>query len=67
LVEGVLDDRQRLSALNELHFGHRGHQSSRYAITVPRGTREQQSPSGAIIATGTGSTDGRSPLPRIAA
>lgn len=56
MVEGVLDDGQRLVALNELYFGNRGHQSSRYAITVPGGDHEQQSSSGIIIATGTGST-----------
>lgn len=56
MVEGVLDDGQRLVALNELYFGDRGHQSSRYAITVPGGANEEQSSSGIIIATGTGST-----------
>lgn len=37
-------------------FGNRGHQASRYAITVPGSAQEQQSSSGIIIATGTGST-----------
>ncbi|CAO1654016.1 NAD(+)/NADH kinase [Salinibacterium sp. NYA9b] len=56
MVEGILDDGQRLVALNELYFGNRGHQSARYAITLPNGAREEQSSSGIIIATGTGST-----------
>ena len=56
MVEGILDDGQRLVALNELYIGDDGHQSSRYLVTVPGGGSEHQSSSGIIVATGTGST-----------
>lgn len=56
MVQGSLDDGQRLLALNELYVGDEGHQSSRYTLTVPGGASERQSSSGVIVATGTGST-----------
>lgn len=55
MVEALLDDGQRLLALNEVFVGHRTHQSARYRIV--RGNREErQSSSGLIVTTGTGST-----------
>jgi len=56
MVQGTLDDGQKLIALNELYVGDDGHQSSRYVVTTPAGETERQSSSGVIIATGTGST-----------
>ncbi len=53
MVQVLLDDGQRLLALNELFLGHRSHQSARYRICV-RGQEERHSSSGAIVATGTG-------------
>ncbi len=55
MVEAVLDDGQRLIALNELFVGHASHQSARYDIACG-GMSEAHSSSGVIIATGTGST-----------
>jgi NAD kinase len=55
MVEAVLDDGQRLLALNEIFLGHRTHQSARYRISFA-GIEERHSSSGVIIATGTGST-----------
>ncbi|GBE23760.1 inorganic polyphosphate/ATP-NAD kinase [bacterium BMS3Bbin02] len=55
MVEARLDDGQRLVALNEIYIGHESHQSSRYILHV-NGNSEQQSSSGIIVATGTGST-----------
>jgi NAD kinase len=55
MVEAVLDDGQRLVALNEIFVGHASHQSARYDLRV--GDRhERQSSSGLIVATGTGQT-----------
>lgn len=55
MVEAVLDDGQRLLALNEIFIGHTTHQSARY--TVRHCSRsERQSSSGLIVATGTGAT-----------
>jgi hypothetical protein len=59
MVEGALDDGQRLLALNELYVGHRTHQSARYRIAQDDAVarmEERQSSSGVIVATGTGST-----------
>ncbi|MFT4028729.1 MAG: hypothetical protein QM675_02545 [Protaetiibacter sp.] len=56
MAEVVLDDGQRLVALNDLYLGDAGHQSSRYTLTVPSGADERQSSSGIIVGTGTGST-----------
>ncbi|MET1112140.1 MAG: hypothetical protein ABWX67_11500 [Allosphingosinicella sp.] len=55
MVEARLDGGERLLALNEIFVGHRSHQSARYEIAIG-GTREYQSSSGLIAATGTGAT-----------
>jgi NAD kinase len=55
MAQAVLDDGQRLLALNEVFVGHRTHQSARYRITV-EGASEPQSSSGLIVTTGTGAT-----------
>ncbi|WP_033338209.1 NAD(+)/NADH kinase [Catenuloplanes japonicus] len=56
MVAARLDDGQELFGLNEIYIGHAGHQSARYILTTPDGTRERQSSSGLIIGTGTGAT-----------
>jgi hypothetical protein len=55
MVEAVLDDGQRLLALNEVFVGHQSHQSARYTIGFA-GASERQSSSGMIVSTGTGAT-----------
>jgi hypothetical protein len=55
MVEAVLDDGQRLLALNEVFVGHASHQSARYTIGYG-GASERQSSSGMIVSTGTGAT-----------
>ena len=55
MVEAVLDDGQRVLALNEVFLGHRSHQSARYLIRCP-GAEERQSSSGVVVTTGTGAT-----------
>jgi hypothetical protein len=55
MVEAVLDDGQRVLALNEVFVGHRSHQSARYLIRCPSGS-EHQSSSGIVVTTGTGAT-----------
>lgn len=55
MVEALLDDGQRLVALNEVFVGHRSHQSARYRLTWD-GETERHSSSGLITATGTGAT-----------
>jgi len=55
MVESVLDDGQRLLALNEIFIGHSSHQSARYDIDAD-GKHEFQSSSGLIVASGTGAT-----------
>jgi hypothetical protein len=55
MVEAVLDDGQRLVALNEIFVGHPSHQSARYRLRV-HGAEERQSSSGVIVSTGTGAT-----------
>lgn len=51
----ALDDGRTLNALNEIFIGHRSHQSARYHLCF--GDREEdQSSSGVIVSTGTGST-----------
>jgi hypothetical protein len=55
MVEAVLDDGQRVLALNEVFLGHRSHQSARYLIRCPGGS-EHQSSSGIVVTTGTGAT-----------
>jgi NAD kinase len=56
MVEVVLDDGQRLRALNEIYLGHRTHQSARYVIAAPGRGEERHSSSGVVVATGTGAT-----------
>jgi hypothetical protein len=55
MVEAMLDDGQRVLALNEVFVGHRSHQSARYLIRCPAGS-EHQSSSGIVVTTGTGAT-----------
>lgn len=55
MVEGLLDDGQRICALNELFVGHQSHQSARYVVDVG-GRQERQSSSGLLVGTGTGAT-----------
>ena len=55
MVEAVLDDGQRVLALNEVFLGHQSHQSARYLIRCPDG-EEHQSSSGIVVTTGTGAT-----------
>jgi hypothetical protein len=55
MVEAVLDDGQRVLALNEVFLGHRSHQSARYRIRCAAGS-ESQSSSGIVVTTGTGAT-----------
>lgn len=56
MVEAVVDDGQRLTAVNEIFVGHRSHQSARYTIAMLDGGSERQSSSGVVIGTGTGAT-----------
>jgi hypothetical protein len=55
MVRATLDDRQTLTALNEIFVGHSSHQSARYTIALAE-CSERQSSSGVIVATGTGAT-----------
>ena len=55
MVEAVLDDGQRVLALNEVFVGHESHQSARYLIRYA-GQEEHQSSSGIVVTTGTGAT-----------
>jgi hypothetical protein len=55
MVEAVLDNGERLLALNEIFVGHRSHQSARYSLDAA-GAQEDQSSSGLIVASGTGAT-----------
>jgi hypothetical protein len=48
LVTAEIDDRQSLSALNEIYLGHPSHQSARYRLLEPTGSAERQSSSGVI-------------------
>ncbi len=56
MVEAIVDDGQRLLALNEIYVGHPSHQTARYTLTTTDGKRERQASSGLIAATGTGAT-----------
>ncbi len=56
MVEALTDDGQTLCALNEVYIGHASHQSARYQLETPDGTRERQSSSGILAGTGTGAT-----------
>jgi hypothetical protein len=55
MVEAVLDDGQRLLALNEIFVGHQSHQSARYTLAAGEAS-ERQSSSGIVVTTGTGAT-----------
>lgn len=55
MVEVHREDGQRLVALNEVFIGHRTHQSAVYQLSVGD-TRERQSSSGILVATGTGAS-----------
>ena len=63
MVEVLLDDGQRLRALNELFVGHQSHQSARYRLILGA-DEERQSSSGLIVATGTGATGWASSIAR---
>lgn len=56
MVAATTDDGQELVALNEVYVGQPSHQTARYAIRPPGGSRERQASSGIIVATGTGAT-----------
>lgn len=60
MAEALLDDGQRLLALNEIFVGHRSHQSARYRLQwhshQEHSHQERHSSSGLIVATGTGAT-----------
>lgn len=56
MVEARLDDGQSLIALNDVYVGSPGHQSSRWTLDDSARGLEQQSCSGLIAGTGTGST-----------
>lgn len=56
MVSARLDDGQELLGLNEVYFGHATHQSARYTVSTPVGSRERHSSSGVVIGTGTGAT-----------
>lgn len=53
MVEAIVDDGQRLRALNEIFAGDRGHQSARYDLRIGK-RAEAQSSSGVVVGTGTG-------------
>ena len=55
LVELTVDDGRSLRALNEVFIGHPSHQSARYTVAWGQ-QEEQQSSSGVVVGTGTGST-----------
>jgi hypothetical protein len=55
MAEAILDDGQKLLALNEIFVGHKSHQSARYEIEFA-GKLEFQSSSGLIVSSGTGAT-----------
>jgi hypothetical protein len=56
MVEARTDDGQSLVALNEIFVGQPGHQTARYALTIPDGRMEHQASSGLIVSSGTGAT-----------
>lgn len=55
MVEALLDDGQRLLALNEVFIGHRSHQSARYQLSWDN-RKERHSSSGVIACSGTGAS-----------
>lgn len=56
MVAARADDGQEILALNDVYVGDAGHQSARYRLTAPENAIEDQSSSGIIVGTGTGST-----------
>jgi hypothetical protein len=56
MVEAVVDDGQRLQALNEIFIGPASHQTARYTLALEDGRSERQASSGLIASTGTGAT-----------
>lgn len=56
MVEAVVDDGQRLRALNEVFLGPATHQTARYRLEPAPGVTERQASSGLVVGTGTGST-----------
>jgi NAD kinase len=56
MVTAVTEDGESLVALNEVYFGHSGHQSARYLLTTPSGDSEHHSSSGLLVGSGTGAT-----------
>ncbi len=55
MAMALMDDGQKLLALNEIFLGHQSHQSARYRIKC-QSREERHSSSGIIVATGTGAT-----------
>jgi NAD kinase len=55
LAEAITSDKQTLYGLNEIFVGVPGHQSARYRLYF-KGQEHEQSSSGLIVATGTGSS-----------
>ena len=55
-AEAVLNDGQRLLAVNDLFIGISSHSSARYKITLNGKKEETHSSSGIIVSTKTGST-----------
>lgn len=55
LAEAMTSDRQTIYGLNEIFVGVPGHQSARYRLYF-KGQEHEQSSSGLIVATGTGSS-----------
>jgi len=56
MVEALVDDGQRICALNEIFVGPPTHQTARYTIALADGRSEHQASSGVIVSTGTGAT-----------
>jgi hypothetical protein len=56
MVEAIVDDGQRLSALNEIFVGPPSHQTARYTLALADGRSERQASSGVIVGSGTGAT-----------
>jgi hypothetical protein len=56
MVEALVDDGQRLRALNEIFIGPASHQTARYTLALDDGRSERQASSGLIASTGTGAT-----------
>ena len=55
MVRVATDDRQELTALNEIYVGHASHQTARYALRVGA-AEERQASSGLLVGSGTGAT-----------